>query len=72
MDTTVQIKNELTRALDALCVHPHLIAIVGAGREVLSDEEVLKLLKDWNNGNYRWARITGAQGRARLRLKVVR
>jgi len=72
MDTTVQIKNEITRALEALGVHPHLTAIVGAWRSVLRDEEVLKLLKDWNSGNYRWARITGVHGPARRRLRIVR
>jgi hypothetical protein len=72
MDITVQIKNEITRALQALGVHSHLIAIVGAWRSVLSDEEALKLLKEWNHGNYRWARITGVHGRAKRRLKIVR
>ena len=72
MDITVQIKNEITRALEALGVHPHLIAIVGAWRSMLSDQEALKLLKDWNNGHYRWARITGVHGRAARRLKIVR
>jgi hypothetical protein len=72
MDITVQIKNEITRALEALDVHPHLIAIVGAWRSMLSDQEALKLLRDWNNGNYRWARITRVHGRAKRRLKIVR
>jgi hypothetical protein len=42
------IVSELYRALERLDAPPELLSIIGSWNDTLSDEEVLRLLKEWN------------------------
>jgi len=71
MDRQAQIRRELVKALERLGADPQLLAVVGAWRDKLSVAEALGMLREWNNGTYRWARITGVEP-PKPRLTVVR
>ncbi len=61
MDLTADIKNEINVALERIGADPILVAIVASWRDARSDAETLEHLRDWNNGTFRWARITGVE-----------
>ena len=71
MDKQAEIRAEVVKALEGLGADPQLLAVVAAWRDKLSDAAVLEMLRDWNNGTYRWARITGVEP-PKPRLTVVR
>jgi hypothetical protein len=54
-DLTVQarIHMEIYRAFEALGADGKLLAIVGSWGDTLDDDEVLKLLGEWNYGSLR-------------------
>jgi hypothetical protein len=71
--TTARIKDQISVALEGLGAEPMLQGIVAAWGDSLSDAEVLAMLKDWNSGTFKWARITSVdEPRPRPVLKVVR
>jgi len=43
-----EIRSEIYRALELLGANRELLATVGSWADTLDDEEVLKLLKHWN------------------------
>lgn len=50
--TTIQaaIVREIYRAMEKLEAPPKLLGVVGSWGETLSDEDVLKMLRTWNEG----------------------
>jgi hypothetical protein len=44
------INREIYKALERLGAEPELLAIVGSYGDSLEDEDVLAMLKDWNEG----------------------
>ena len=71
MDKQAEIRAEVVKALERLGADPQLVAIVASWGDKLSDALVLEMLREWNNGTYRWARITGVEPPRRT-LTVVR
>ncbi len=47
---TAQIAGEIYIALEDLGAGPELLAIVGSWRDTLPDQDVLRMLKDYNAG----------------------
>jgi hypothetical protein len=43
-----QIANEIYTSLERLDADPNLLAIVGSWCDTLDDEEILQLLREWN------------------------
>lgn len=48
MSVEQEIRNEIYQALELMNADPHLLAVVGSWGGTLSDDEVLRLLKQWN------------------------
>jgi hypothetical protein len=71
MDQQAEIRTELVNALERLGADPQLLAIVACWGDTLSDAAVLGMLRNWNNGTHRWARITSVE-RPKPTLTVVR
>ncbi|MGE5638708.1 MAG: hypothetical protein ACM30H_01325 [Clostridia bacterium] len=70
MDKQAEIKAEILKAFEGFGAEPQLLAVVASWGE-LSDAVVLEMLRNWNNGTFRSARITSVE-RPKPTLTVVR
>lgn len=75
MDLEYEIRGEILHALEQLGAPPYLLGIVGSWGDTLTDEQVLKMLQDWNAGTFKVDMIASTGDVPRPRrpgLKIVR